>query len=753
MRQKLSIVYLFVFFFCLILTGPTSICRGEVQKWGTLEKIPPVPVRADWNRFKILVWPYKTNVLIDYKSYRELGIGGFQIDRGAGKDKMVAFSLANHFPYYVGHIADKGFLYLSGDNAKAVTRQRGLSERPGSLADPKILNEIKTHIKKNVNTTKKGLVLAYALDDEISIGSLTNPCDVDVSPPSLDWFRVWLEKTYGDIPSLNREWGTNYKNFGSVYPKGFEDVREQLDSAPLSQWKLAPWIDFRSFMDYQFAAVLSELTRYTNQIDPGIPAGFVGGQAPGPWGGYNYALLSRSVQWMEAYDIHGTNEILRSWWNDERRPRMRTFFSSRNFKIDTWQLWYYLLHGNQAVIAWPEGWFNTEGQTIAPHISALEDTFKEIQGNISEVIADPATRFDPDPIGIYYSHPSIQVGWAMDAVTHGKTWINRLSSIDNENQSIGILRKVWCKTLEDLGYQYDFVNYLDLIEGTATLSSRFKVIILPKTLCLSETEAAKLRKFVAEGGLLVADYMCGIFNEHGTGRDKGVLDTLFGIERNESSGFMNGKGLTEIDGEKYKAPFSERFTCYRGAKRHMGLPVIERGTRSLSGTRVGKTFSTSYEKNHPYVLIENNINEGRTIYLNLSPLEFWDCENRFGNFGDEWRAIVIKILAEAGLRPRVKIFESGTTVNMMETLFWKNKGKRYLGLIKNPTNSIELSKQGKQHLIEGVTGNTVELSIEFSDEILLIDLKKNISHGKGRKFNVQFDPWKGSVYEIRSSIK
>jgi len=39
--------------------------------------------------------------------------------------------------------------------------------------------------------------------------------------------------------------------------------------------------------------------------------------------------------------------------------------------------------------------------------------------------------------------------------------------------------------LEDLGYQYDFISYLDVKEGRIDLSKRFKVIILPQVICLS----------------------------------------------------------------------------------------------------------------------------------------------------------------------------------------------------------------------------------------------------------------------------
>ena len=59
--------------------------------------------------------------------------------------------------------------------------------------------------------------------------------------------------------------------------------------------------------------------------------------------------------------------------------------------------------------------------------------------------------------------------------------------MDSDNLSSGRLRVSWCKILEDLGYQYDFISYLDVKEGRIDLSKRFKVIILPQIICLSES--------------------------------------------------------------------------------------------------------------------------------------------------------------------------------------------------------------------------------------------------------------------------
>ncbi|MBN1843582.1 MAG: hypothetical protein JW883_15045, partial [Deltaproteobacteria bacterium] len=125
-----------------------------------------------WNQFRILVWQYKTSVLKDIDLYRRAGVGGFHIDRGKGKHKLVEFSMKERFPYYVDHVADKGLLYLQRNDVKAVTGKRGLATRPHSLADPQTISQIKKHIVRNIGTTKNGFVLAYAFDDEISLGRL-----------------------------------------------------------------------------------------------------------------------------------------------------------------------------------------------------------------------------------------------------------------------------------------------------------------------------------------------------------------------------------------------------------------------------------------------------------------------------------------------------------------------------------------------------------------------------------------------------
>lgn len=679
---------------------------------GPLEPVAVIRQRQEWNRFTVLVWQWQNSVIRDRELYEEAGLWGFHIDRGEGEEDLVEFSLRNKFPYYVDHAAGKGILYLSSDLRPQVTGKRSLLIRPRSLADPDVIAELKGQLRANVRTTKNGLVYAYAFDDEISLGSFNSPAEVDVHPLSVAWYRKWLEARYGGIRALNEAWGSDYGAFQEIQPVGFEDVRPSALVPPLESWNLSRWMQWRHFMDYQFASTLAELTEFTNGLDPNIPAGFVGGQEPSAYGGYDYALLSRAVQWME-----GSGDLLRSFWNQPRRPHVLTYHVTGNRKIDTWTLWRRLAHGDHGVIAWPEGWFRTDASTgkrdLSDTIRALAPVFREIQGPVGEFILDPETCLDTDRIGIYYSHPSIRAGWVIDSIPHGRTWPNRSSSMDNHNLSPGWLRRSWCRLLEDLGYQYDFISYLDVEEKRIDLSSRFRVIILPRVVCLSDRETKALKEFVRSGGLLIADSLAGLLTETGLGRPSGALDAVFGVRRDEAKGYLDGTDMTEINAEYWERPFADRLRAYNRSLRHGSLVVFERGTEG--------------------VLIRNSLGAGRTLYLNLTPLAYSHYPYRNGEMGREFRDIIGRELRSAGLEPRVAVDKP-----FLETLLWRNGQDYVLAIVANAEEVAgEETREIRIRLTVPAAGITnVRTGRVFPDPSSFTDL---------------FNPWEAAFYAFSSA--
>jgi hypothetical protein len=696
--------------------------------------------RAHWKRFIILVWQFQNDVRQDTALYDAAGLHGFHIDRGQGEEERVRLSLERKFPYYVDHAAGKSILFLHKDVQASIARRAALQVRPHSLADPTTIETLKGWLRDNVGPTKKGLVYAYAFDDEISLGAFNDPVEVDIHPLSVAWYRKWLARRYGDIQTLNAAWGTTFASFEAVAPVGFDEVRQGAARPPLAAWNLSRWMEWRHFMDYQFAQVLADLTRYTNTLDPTIPAGFVGGQQPSAYGGYDYAFLSRAVQWMEATDLGDTNEILRSFWNRPRRVQVQTFHALPSQKKSVWILWHRLAHGNQATIAWPDGWMRAHpsGQrALSSRIEQLAPTFREIQGPVSEFIVHPDSYLETDPIGLYYSHPSIRAGWAMDSIVHGASWPQRVTSIDDANLSSAHLRLSWCKLLEDLGYQYDFISYLDVAEGRSDLAKRFKVIVLPQTICLSNSEAKALRRFVESGGLLIADTLCGLMTETGRGRPAGALDDLFGVRRNESRGYLNGQGLTEIDAEAFQQPFSTRLRAYAGSLPYRSMIVFERGTQADPG-------SSRETAGGADVLIGRRTGRGQTLYLNLTPMAYAYFPYRAGAMGAAWRDLLGTTLQAAGLRPRVEIFGGAEKEPWMESLLWRRAQRYCLAVLKNAFEAGDVSDSPRV-----IEQEPKEITIRLRLPARAVrNLRTQKLLGNVSSFTDRFTPWEANLYEF-----
>ncbi|HUU09787.1 MAG TPA: alpha-amylase family protein [Phycisphaerae bacterium] len=726
------------------------VVPGAAAEWtagaaGVPEQVPFIRPKPDWDRFLILVWQYQTDAEKDLALYREVGFRGFHIDRGAGQTGRVEFAAREKMPYYVDHAADKGYLHLTDRTGRSkVLRQRGVIARPFSLADPKTMDIMKGHLARNVETTKAGPAVAYAFDDEISLGCFNSPAEVDGSPLSVAAYRRWLEKTYGTVEKLNAAHGTSYKGFDEAQPVSFEDVRRAHAAPPFSKWNLSRWMDWRTYMDTQFADCLACLARYTNTLDAGTPAGFVGGQQPAPYGGYDYAKVGRAVQFIEAYDIGGTCEILRSLWKwPERRPYVQTWFSAGDARRDAWFLWYYLVHGNRGVIAWPDrggSWFHYKDGGIAPFIKENAQTIREVQGDVSRPILDPDTRFDADPIALYYSHPSVQASWAMDAVVHGGTWPNRSSSLDNSCQSAGHNRTAWMKILEDCGYQYNVVTP-DQVTAGGLAKGKYRVLVLGRAVCLSDAEAAAIRRFVEAGGTVIADHLTGLLDEHGTGRkDGGALDDLLGIRRDESKGYLDGKSIAEINGEKYSKPLLERL-AYGEAPRHEGIAVYERGTQAAAPSSPAAARVDGAD-----VVIRGKHGTGRTVYLNLTPVAYNDIASRTGAFGEAWRTLAGGLLKDAGLVPRARVLAGGKAVAMAETLLWRQGDRVVLCVIKNPPRQAAVDSAGR---LDAAFGETGEVEIALARPATGIrNLRTGEAMPDGASLKTAWKPWEALVFEM-----
>lgn len=645
----------------------------------------PQPQREldDQVGFRILVWQFQNDAQRDAELYRQVNLGGFHIDYGAGQESRVAWAREQNWPYYVDHAAGKGILHLTPRSGlNDIPRDGEPAARPWSFFDPATRKELHDRLARNVPPVATGPVLAIALDDEVSLGTFNSPLEIDFSELALENFRQWLPTQYDDPATFRSSW--RLTNGEQPRPETFEGVRTQLTSQPPAAWRLARWMDFRSFMDESQAATFADLVRQTNQLAPGVPTGVVGGQQPSAYGGFDYARLRHALQWTEAYDIGGTNEILHSFWSTApRRGRMQTYFLSGNLGHDKWFLWYYLAHGNRGVIAWPawkeNAWFR-DGK-VHPHVQRLAPTFAAVQQPALGVLAHPATQPIFSPIAILYSHPSVQLGWAIDATAHGKTWPRRSSSLDNACLSSGKNRVAWTRLLEDLGYQARFIDTQEIEAGDLSKHG-CQVLVLPQAFALSRQTCAAITEFARNGGMVIADYGTAITDEHGNGYDPSPMDSLFGIDRTRDQGWFDGRRRYEINGEAYQLPFMQRLP-QEGLMRDRDLTVVE---RSLGKTRLTQRSG-----------------QGSAWFLNTSPTAYFDADQRAGVFGRTWRQLLGDLLKQHKVQPEVRLVQAGGADFGVELLRYRSaEGREIWAITTNPTrqasidraaNDLQLSRQ------------------------------------------------------------
>ncbi|HTH46710.1 MAG TPA: beta-galactosidase trimerization domain-containing protein [Candidatus Limnocylindria bacterium] len=609
--------------------------------------------------------------------------------------------------FYVDHAADKGLLHLWDGNAM----QPHVAELHGTGIRPVPLNErtrarLQEHLRQNIAAVKGSPNrAAYALDDEPSWGHFVHPTMWRVTDDAT-LYPKWLAEVYGPDAPERAQWVS------------YEDIRPKLAAWSLRDFDASPLMDQWTFNDSLWANYVGSLVEYANGLDPATPCGFVGGQAPSAFGGYDYAKLMRKVQFIEAYNLGSSQAIIRSFNPHNALPAVTSCFH-RSADDDIWQTWYYLAHGNRGHIGWVEGWF--DGQTPKPWHEQVAPTYREAGQKIGPLLGGAEWRHDG--VALYYSHASIQLGWILDAEAHGRTWTNR--NDDARLSSAVHVRHAWENMLRDSGLQYTWLNYVDVIQGG--VPPEFKVLILPACLCLSDAEARQIGAFCRRGGTVIADYLPGLWDQHGKGRAHGgVLDELFGVKHDPGlrAGDIFGDRLwVEVDQDaNYSWKTYDEFLTHEN-------------TAVMDGSGFHKAVR-ALPVNHTH-----RYGRGTAVLLNLSP-QWYNAYRVAGAAPARKRDLFLQPLAAAGVTPWVRLKDTAEREHGYEITYWSKPGPGhptrtvlFVGL--NP--EISGTDVGGGNSV-GLKTASIPITLQFDHAVVgLRDERSGKECGDGREF--RFD-WK-----------
>jgi len=524
----------------LALVGPLTIPLPSAIPSATAEPLATRPFTTAWPGYDIILWHRQPASA--YATLPRLGYSGALVfgqrealDPAAAAEATAPLRAAG-LRWYVENIATDFYSpYHRWVRGQAIN-QRFLEaqqryrlnpadpaafEREPGLGDPAWLARIATRMAEHAR-----LHLALAapqrpfflnLGDEPGIADLSAAWDFDRGPAALAGFRAWLATQYPSLAALNAEWGTSFADWAAVLPATTDAAIAQHGE------NFAGWADFKAWMDLAFAAALRAGREAVRAVDPRLPVGIAGGQAPG-WGGWDYGLLSQAVDLIETYDYAGNATIARGL-----NPDLLLLSTSFNTTPDEWhRLWRQVLLGMRGAIIW-DGEGNIVGAdgTPGPRGLAALPAFTTLRGGISAQLL--ASEPVPGAVGILYSQASFRLTWLLDrrreARAGGPPWAERGAEAEHneENAWRAALRRA-IRALDLAGVTPRWLTPDTLSAG---LPPKLRVLILPHTLALGPDEAAAIHRFAAAGGVVLADAAePGGFNARGSRLATPALDKL-----------------------------------------------------------------------------------------------------------------------------------------------------------------------------------------------------------------------------------
>ena len=508
------------------------------------------PFERPWWDYQIIIWQLQKRA--GYDALKRLGItaGMLPIDRSSYSvvADWIEPLLDSDLHFYLENIATDFYSsYHRWSGSRPVnwrflqTKQRywenpldpaALAREP-SLSDQVWLGNVRDRLIRNVRALRPYRPLFYDLGDEPGIADLAAFWDFDFSEASLTGMRDWLKDRYGSLKALNQEWASDFGQWAEVTPI---TTREALAR---SDWNFAAWADFKEWMDVAFAGAIESGTKAIHAADPQAVAAIEGAQVAG-WGGYDYSRLAASVDAMELYDYGGNIEIVRSF--NPGLIMLMTSFGRGEFEAH--RVWRAALRGIRGLILWDEkselvdgnGHIGERGREAAPY-------FAELRGGLGALLIN--SRRHTDPIGILYSPASMRVQWLLDRRATGEDWTRRNASDEYQDDAVRTATRNFARLVEHRGLQHQFVSSAEVGRGELR-SGNYRILMLPHTIALSKIEAEQIRDFVERGGVVIADGVPGLFDEHGRRLAKPLLSEVFSgspTRSGISSAFGKGKAI------------------------------------------------------------------------------------------------------------------------------------------------------------------------------------------------------------------
>jgi hypothetical protein len=587
--------------------------------------------------------------------------------------------LENDFPFWVENVCRA--LTWDWEKGKPVLRRqyetfdrerdRRVFVKRACVNDPEVEAATRDRLAEMMKVLEpaRHLTMLYDLRDEPSVCSFMLAGDVCFCDHCMKRMRSWLGERYADLAALNAEWGTQFESWDQVEPIA---TQEALERRAAGDYNFSPWADHREFMDESFVRAVRDYTAEFKKHDPDAICGLEGTQCPWAFGGWDFPRLVPELDWAEPYAWACSPDLFRSLKRSREVRLIKTAGLGADPVTKEVLLWEYVFQagGYGGAIGWASNSAMKTDQEDWPLTEKTRDfapVYFELRSGAPKLLQ--LTEELSSPVAVHISQPSVRADFIVSVPGRWRS----VAAAEPDRFDAFKVREAWWKLLEDRGLRPVFVTDAQIAAGE--LGKRgVKVLVLPRSIAVSDAVAAAMREFVAAGGTLLADSFAGRMDEHCRDREVGALDELFGIRRLETDGYHASSQRASLD---YDAPAGETPVWGRGGLR-AECALVEERIEPLPGTRV--LGCTEYTDTPLGLLREHG--KGRALLLNCAPLDYLRARRTVVG-GAGLQKFFGGALDLAGIKPELEITSKGSGEHLAgwRIFPFAHGGARYFGLI------------------------------------------------------------------------
>jgi len=508
----------------VLLAGRPLTHTGQVRVTvGTAVEQTEVRFAAssrEWTDYEVILpWigPYSYQPWINALDEQVRRIGVTTVAEPDRNFKLIADV---QFPGFGLGWRDRGE-YLKRKAAFAQTGDTRYLTRDVTLESPKFEEGLRRRIETRVKPVAPLKPFAYYMADESSLTAFTDAFDVDWAPEALDAFRVWLQGEYKTLDALNASWGTAFRAWADVLPMTTAQAQKH--------GNYAPWSDHRVFMEQEYAKAWARAKTLIREVDPGARVSISGTQVPYPHNGCNWYEIDQLLDYLQPYS-DGGQDFMHPFFRPGMPITGFTGYGSTGSEAH-YEQWQRLFAGNTgASIFWHYTLLNPD-LTLTRQGEALASVYGRLEGGIGRLFLN--SRVHEDGVAIRFSMASIRGAW----ITDGRILADQPDEYESSKNLTELekRRDAWLGTLEQQGVQFRFLASPEIEKGAL---DRFRVLILPYSIALSDKEAAEIERFLRRGGVVYADDQTGRMDERCHWRQKPLWrDPIEGLRRSGPADF------------------------------------------------------------------------------------------------------------------------------------------------------------------------------------------------------------------------